>query len=103
MEDTHQPFKPILDRILVKRLPVDEPKDGFVVPEKHRQSSNWAEVIAVGDGVMLGHDFVNIRDFVDVGDWVKFGEYTAEAFDVNEPDVFIVRIQDVRGVRRKNV
>jgi co-chaperonin GroES (HSP10) len=102
MADTHGEFKPILDRILVRRLPVDEPKDGFVVPEKNRQSSNWGEVIAIGDGVMLGHEFCQMADFVGVGDWVKFGEYTAESFDTNDPDLFIIRIQDVRGVRRKN-
>lgn len=102
MTDTHSPFKPILDRILVRRLPIDEPKDGFSAPEKYRQSNNWAEVIAIGDGIMLGHDFVQLTDFVNVGDWIRYGEYTAEAFSVDDPDLFIIRLQDCRGVRRKN-
>lgn len=111
----YEEFKPILDRILVRRIDEAKAEGEFVVPEKYRQHSNWGEVIAIGDGVVLGNEFYQfvqpvppmdmlkdkvIYNFVRPGDMVRYGEYTAEAFSVDDPTLFIVRIQDVRGVRR---
>src|SRR5580704_7125467 len=102
------PFKPILDRLLIKLVHEDGPKDGFEVPDKYRQHTNKGEVLAVGDCVVLsGHKFP-LTDFVNVGDHVLFGEYTAEEFTSDElaarfKDVdkfYIIRVQDVRGTAR---
>ena len=96
----YEPFQPILDRILIRRIEAVQPADGFEVPEKYRQNSNWGEVVAVGQGVMLGHEFVDIHDFVNVGDKVRYSEYCAEKFSLDDDNLWIVRLQDVRGVQR---
>jgi co-chaperonin GroES (HSP10) len=93
--------KPILDRILVRRLAAPKAEDGFVVPEKFRQQTNRGEVIAIGDCVVLGHERWNVGDFVSVGDIVHYGEYTAEQMK-DDPSLYIVRIQDVRLVEKLN-
>lgn len=102
---TYQPAKPILDRILVRRIEAAAEVDGFAIADKYREKSRRGEVVAVGDYVVLGQQCHKITDFVDVGDQVIFGEYSAEAFDHTDPTVatlFLVRIQDIRTVERLN-
>jgi co-chaperonin GroES (HSP10) len=96
---TYHPPKPILDRILVRRLDSPRDSDGFIVPEKYRQQTNRGEVIAIGDGVVLGVEYYPLAHFVNVGDVVHYGEYTAEQ-DKFDETLYIVRIQDVRQVER---
>lgn len=113
-----QPFRPILDRILLRLVRETKPvQDGEVpdirVSEKYRQQTNKGEVLAIGDCVVLGQVKFPLSDFVAVGDIVAFGQYTAEemSFDRNdelfthfglsaEDQVYVVRVQDVRGSRR---
>lgn len=107
-EEKYAPFRPILDRILLKLVEEEGPNDGFEVPHRFRQHTNKGEVMAVGDCVVLsGHKFP-ITDFVSVGDHVLFGEYTAEKFASEElskqfgsDELYIVRVQDVRGNARR--
>jgi co-chaperonin GroES (HSP10) len=100
---TYQPFKTILDRILVKRVAAASTADGFEISEKYREKSLWGEVVAVGDFVVLGRECHKITDFVDVGDRVRYGEMTAEPFDQGagtDQLMWLVRLQDIRGVER---
>lgn len=106
-----EPFVPILDRILLKLVRETGPKDGFEVPDKYRQMTGRGEVLAVGDIVVLSMQKFPITDFVNVGDHVLFGQYTAERIlseelakqfcTESDDELYIVRIQDVRGAARK--
>jgi co-chaperonin GroES (HSP10) len=89
--------KPILDRILVRRLAAPKAEDGFVVPEKFRQQTNRGEVLAIGTHVAIGGDSFPVGMFVQPGDIVHYGEFTAEQMK-DDPTLYIVRIQDVRLV-----
>lgn len=97
----YEPFQPILDRIVVRRIESNTDTDGFVVPEKYRQHTNIGEVLAIGTGVVLGMIFHDMDTFVEVGDRVLFGEYTAEKYVFEGDEQEIVRIQDVRGVFKR--
>jgi len=90
--------KPLLDRILVRRINKAE-DDGLMISEKFREKSRTGEIIAVGQGVVLGNQFLPLTDFVNIGDRVVYGEFTAEAYDHTDPTIatiFVVRIQDCR-------
>lgn len=94
------PFRPILDRVLIRRIEPTATTDGFVVPEKYRQHTNEGVVIALGDGVVLGREWRPLTDFLHVGDTVMYGEYTAERWEATPDDVYwVVRVQDIRGVK----
>ena len=97
---TYQPFKTILDRILVRRIETPSTVDGFEVAEKFRQHTNRGEVVAVGDWVVLGGQCHKVTEFVNIGDIVLYGEYTAERQSKDDETLWIVRLQDVRGVER---
>lgn len=91
-------FKPILDRVLVRRVQDEKPDSIIEVPEMYRQQSRKGEIVALGDSVVLGGVRVPLSDFLSVGDHVKFGEYNAEPLDDSPDSMLIVRIQDIRGV-----
>lgn len=100
IKDYH-PFTALLDRILVRRIEPEKLVNGYLIPDKYREMENWGEVVSVGQGVVLGREWRPLTDFVNIGDLVKYGEHTAERFSYKEDDpLFIVRIQDCRGVRR---
>jgi len=121
-------FRPVLDRILVKRVEPDEnlellsdgsvkdKRTGFIMPAKYRQHSNTGVVLAIGQFVVIGGCKTPLSDVVKVGDRVTYGDYNSEiaylhedivkalcdAVQLNyvedEDGTRIVRIQDVRGV-----
>lgn len=92
-------FECILDRVLIRSI-VQDNVEGFGMSEKYRMHSNWGEVIAIGDSVVLGGERIPLSEFVQVGDLVKYGEHTAESFDTNDSTLYIVRVQDLRGRRK---
>jgi co-chaperonin GroES (HSP10) len=86
-------LKPILDRVLVRRI--EKPQEGdIVIPEAYRQASRRGTVEAIGDFVVLGGQAFPLSTFLSVGDIVQFGEYNAEPM---EDGLVLVRIQDIRG------
>lgn len=121
-------YRPILDRILVKRVEPDknmellsdgstrDKRTGFIMPAKYRQHSNTGVVLAVGGFVVMGGTKTPLSDVVKPGDRVTYGDYNSEvtflpetlvrelcdAVQLNyledENGLRVVRIQDVRGV-----
>lgn len=96
---TYDPPRPILDRLLVRRLAAEE-QTGFAIPEKYRQHTNRGEVVALGDGIVLGQQWFPMEKFIQVGSIVKYGEYTAERYGPDDDELFVIRLQDVRTVER---
>ena len=123
----YEAFTPILDRVLVKRIPDDpnmelledgslrDKRTGFVIPGKYRQHSNVGIVLATGNQVVLGGFKLDMSDVVRPGDKVIHGEYNAEkvilpkemvhslcdALEIDygiEEELNLVRVQDIRGV-----
>jgi co-chaperonin GroES (HSP10) len=129
-EKEYKAFMPILDRVLVKRVPDDpnmelledgsmrDKRSGFVIPAKYRQHSNVGVVLATGEFLVMGGVKIPMEEVVKPGDKVCHGEYNAEKvvlpeamvrelcdslglnFDANE-DLNLVRVQDVRGVYKQ--
>jgi co-chaperonin GroES (HSP10) len=126
-EKQYEPFKPILDRVLIKRVAEDknmemledgsvrDKRTGFIIPAKYRQHSNVGVVLAVGDFVVMGGVKTDLLDIIKPGYRVLFGEYNAEKlkipdeqvqamcdaigveFEASE-DLDVVRVQDIRGI-----
>jgi co-chaperonin GroES (HSP10) len=126
-------FRPILDRILVKRCAESEDmkmlpdgsvlnqKTGLVIAAKYRQHSNIGIVLAAGKFVILGGQRISMDEVVRVGDRVTYGDYNSEVFYMDEVKVRefcdavqmnyeqddeglrVVRVQDIRGVESEAV
>jgi co-chaperonin GroES (HSP10) len=85
-----EPFQPLNDRVLIKRVVLQSAPEGFVVPERYRQHTNVGIVKSVGN-LVVG---------VSPGDRVRFGEYNAEKFELDGEEFELVRLADIRGVER---
>lgn len=95
--------RPLLDRVLVRRIRQIEADGGLAISDKYRERSRLGEVIAIGQGVVLGNQFLPLTDFINVGDKCVYGEYCAEAFDHTDPEIatiFVVRLQDIRTAEK---
>lgn len=87
------PFEPINDLIQVKLWQENNEKVGSIVtPEKYRQRSNRAIVVAVGDKVTAR---------VNVGDRVLMGIGNTEDLFDNGESFLLIREGDIRGFERK--
>src|SRR6185295_1572130 len=100
VEKQYQVLKPILDRVLVKRVGLDEGlellEDGsvrdtrtgmIVMTAQYREHHNVGIVLAVGDFVVMGGVKTPLSDVVKVGDRVTYGDYNSEVFHMDESKV----------------
>lgn len=86
----YEPFTPILDRVLIRRIE-DTQKSKLGVPDKYRQHTNRGVIVGIGDLV---------KSNLKIGDIVLFGEYSAERFEKDGEELWLVREANIRGVER---
>jgi chaperonin GroES len=97
------PFKPILDRVLVREILLENKIGQFDRSEHYGRESDRGTVVAIGDGVAIGGVLLPIP--VAVGDVVIMGEYGRERlylnpedeFDKTLPKYFLIRCADLKG------
>jgi chaperonin GroES len=86
-------YVPLNDRILLKR--VTEKSDSLVqIADTYQQPSNKGEVVAVGDGMLIGGELRPIP--LKVGDVVLFGQFNAEDISLEGEDFTLVSAFDIR-------
>lgn len=89
--------RPLNDRILVKRLPLEAQMSRIIAPEISREPSYRGIVMAVGPG-KRGKKGQRIPCDVKPGDVVLFGQYT----DFEQDNLVMIQEQDVRYVECQN-
>ena len=94
-------FRPLYDRILVKRLDAsDKTSGGLIIPDSAKEKPLEAEVIAVGNGRL--QDDGKIRALtVKAGDRVLFGKYTGDEIKLDGQEHIILREEDLLAVLEK--
>ena len=91
-------LKPLLDRILVKRLEEKEAKKGgIIIPDTAKEKPQEAEVIAVGPGKVTD-DGTRQPMGVKVGDKILFGKYSGSEVKLDDEEYLIMREEDVLGI-----
>lgn len=91
-------FKPLHDRILVRRIESDEKTaGGLIIPETAKEKPQEGEIIAVGDGA---RDDKGERIPLDVkaGDRILFGKWSGTEVKVNGEELLIMKESDVLGI-----
>ncbi|MCK9552304.1 co-chaperone GroES [Aquamicrobium sp.] len=91
-------FRPLHDRILVRRIEADEKTaGGIIIPDTAKEKPQEGEVIAVGPGArdesgrLVGLD-------VKVGDRILFGKWSGTEIRLRGEDLLIMKESDVMGV-----
>jgi chaperonin GroES len=91
-------FKPLQDRILVKRLEEQETKKGgIIIPDTAKEKPQEAEVIAVGPGKVTKDGKLQAMA-VKVGDKILFGKYSGNEVKLDDEEYLIMREEDVLGI-----
>ena len=91
-------FKPLHDRILVKRIEEKEQKKGgIIIPDSAREKPMEGMVVAVGAG-RTGDDGKRIPLEVKVGSRVLFGKYSGTEVKLGDVEHVILKEDDVLGI-----
>ena len=91
-------FRPLHDRVVIKRLEEERTSPGgIVIPDTATEKPIKGEVIAVGKGKILENGEVRPLD-LKVGDRVLFGKYSGTEVKVDSQDVLVMREDDVMAV-----
>jgi chaperonin GroES len=90
--------KPLQDRILVKRIAVEEKTaGGIIIPDTAKEKPQEARVIAVGPGKYLESGEIR-KPGVKEGDRVLFGKYAGSEVKLHGDEHIILREDDILAV-----
>jgi chaperonin GroES len=91
-------FKPLHDRVLVKRVESDEKtKGGLIIPDNAKEKPAEGEVIAVGAGAK-DDDGDRIPMDVKAGDRILFGKWSGTEIQIDGEDLLIMKESDILGI-----
>jgi chaperonin GroES len=91
-------FRPLNDRILVKRLEEKEvKKGGIIIPDTAKEKPQEAEVVAVGPGKVT-EDGKRQPMEVKVGDRILFGKYSGSDVKLGDEEYLIMREEDILAI-----
>ncbi|MBN2209014.1 MAG: co-chaperone GroES [Candidatus Coatesbacteria bacterium] len=91
-------FKPLQDRILVKRLEEGEvKKGGIIIPDTAKEKPSQGEVIAVGPG-RKDDEGKLIPMELKVGNKILFGKYSGTEVKLDDEEFIIMKEDEVLGV-----
>ncbi|MER8576622.1 co-chaperone GroES [Mesorhizobium sp. M1338] len=91
-------FRPLHDRILVRRIEAEEKTSGgIIIPDTAKEKPQEGEVLAVGPGARDdGGKLVELD--VKVGDRILFGKWSGTEIRLDGQDLLIMKESDVMGV-----
>ena len=91
-------FRPLGDRVLIKRVDEEEKtKGGIIIPDTAQEKPSQGEVIAVGPG---GRDESGKLIPIDLknGDRVLFGKWSGTEVKLDGEELLIMKESDIMGV-----
>ncbi|KAA0075294.1 co-chaperone GroES [Tardiphaga sp. 1201_B9_N1_1] len=91
-------FRPLHDRVVVKRIVADEKtKGGIIIPDSAKEKPSEGEVVGVGPG---GRDEAGklIPIDIKVGDKVLFGKWSGTEIKLDGEELLIMKESDIMGV-----
>jgi chaperonin GroES len=96
-EDRMQ-FRPLHDRIVVRRIDADEKTTGGIfIPDTAKEKPQEGEVVAAGPGARNEKGELVPLD-LKVGDHVLFGKWSGTEVKIEGEDLLIMKESDVLGV-----
>jgi len=91
-------FRPLHDRVVVRRLKQDEKTaGGIIIPDTAQEKPMEGEIIAAGPGAR-NEDGKQVALDVKVGDRVLFGKWSGTEVKIDGEELMIMKESDVMGV-----
>ena len=93
-------FRPLHDRVLVKRVEAEEKTSGgIIIPDTAKEKPQEGEVVAAGTGPKSEDGKITPLD-VKAGDRILFGKWSGTEVKVDGQDLLIMKESDILGHRR---
>ncbi|GGD71155.1 co-chaperone GroES [Croceicoccus mobilis] len=91
-------FRPLHDRVLVRRIEAEEKTaGGIIIPDSAKEKPSEGEIVSVGSGARSENGTVTPLD-VKAGDRVLFGKWSGTEVKVDGEDLLIMKESDLLGV-----
>ena len=91
-------FKPLHDRVLVKRVQSEEKtKGGLIIPDTAKEKPSEGEVVAVGEGARKDSGEL-IAPAVKAGDRILFGKWSGTEVTLDGQELLIMKESDIMGI-----
>jgi chaperonin GroES len=91
-------FRPLHDRVLVRRIEAEEKTaGGIIIPDTAQEKPSEGEVVAVGSGTRSEDGKVTPLD-VKAGDRVLFGKWSGTEVKLDGKDLLIMKESDIMGI-----
>ena len=91
-------FKPLHDRVLVKRVQSEEKtKGGLIIPDTAKEKPAEGEIVAVGEGARKDSGEL-IAPSVKAGDKVLFGKWSGTEVKIDGEELLIMKESDILGI-----
>ena len=91
-------FRPLHDRVVVRRIQEDErTKGGIIIPDTAKEKPQQGEIVAVGPGALDEKGNVQPLD-VKPGDRVLFGKWSGTEVKIDGEELLIMKESDILGV-----
>ena len=91
-------FRPLHDRIVVKRIAAEEKtKGGIIIPDTVQEKPMEGEVVAAGPGARNEQGAIVALD-VKAGDRVLFGKWSGTEVKLDGEELLIMKESDIMGI-----
>ena len=91
-------FRPLHDRVLVKRVEAEEKTaGGIIIPDTAKEKPQEGEVISVGSGARNEQGEITPLE-VKAGDRILFGKWSGTEVRVDGEDLLIMKESDILGI-----
>src|SRR3546814_7556877 len=90
-------FRPLHDRVLVRRVEAEEKTaGGIIIPDSAKEKPSEGEVVAAGAGAKSEDGKITPLD-VKAGDRVLFGKWSGTEVKIDGEDLLIMKESDILG------
>ena len=91
-------FRPLHDRVLVRRIEADQKTaGGIIIPDSAQEKPSEGEIVSVGEGAR-DEDGDRIPLDVKAGDRILFGKWSGTEVKIDGEDLLIMKESDIMGV-----
>ena len=91
-------FRPLHDRVVVKRVAEEEKtKGGIIIPDTAKEKPMEGEVVSVGPGARDEKGTLVAPD-VKAGDRILFGKWSGTEIKLDGEELLIMKESDIMGV-----
>ncbi len=91
-------FRPLHDRVLVRRVDAEaKTAGGIIIPDTAQEKPQQGEVVSVGTGARAENGTITPMD-VKAGDKILFGKWSGTEVKVDGEDLIIMKESDILGI-----